>query len=86
MENEANKNQLVADQDMVKKYAEELSEHFDTVQIFVTRHMPAELDGTRSINVGIGNCYARSGQVREWLVERDESCREDVRQERKENQ
>lgn len=71
-----NDEQRQADIDMLKRHCEQLSEHFDTVQIFCTRHMPAELDGTRTLNYGSGNWYARYGQVRCWTLEHDEEHRE----------
>lgn len=42
-----------------------LIEHFDTVQIFATRHMGDE--GTAQVARGRGNWFARKGQVEEWL-------------------
>lgn len=55
------------EQDMarVQKALDLLSEHFDTVQIFVTRH---EDGGTRAANLGSGNWYARYG----WREENEE--------------
>lgn len=70
-----------ADRDMglVRKHMEALSEHFETVQIFVTRHEPATENGTIGVNMGLGNWYARYGQVRESLVKEDEEFRKNVR-------
>jgi hypothetical protein len=45
-------------------------EHFDTVQIFATRHVDSET-GTVGAQHGEGNWYARRGQVAEWLVKQD---------------
>lgn len=42
-----------------------LVEHFDSVQIFCTRDNGG-IDGTTSITKGVGNWFARVGQVREW--------------------
>lgn len=53
-----------------------LSEHFDTVQIFTTRH---ELDGTLACHWGSGDYYARKGLVQTWLLKENESSREEVR-------
>jgi len=64
--------QRQADIEMVKAHCNQLSEHFDTVQIFVSRHMPAELEGTRTINFGAGNWYARYGQVVQRKIASDE--------------
>lgn len=52
-----------------------LSEHFDSVQIFVTRHEPAEEDGTIHTAKGVGNWFCRYGQVKEWLIAQDERTR-----------
>jgi hypothetical protein len=51
----------------VKSAINTLSEHFDTVQIFCTRHEAGELDGTITAQFGSGNWYARYGQVQEWI-------------------
>jgi len=54
-----------------------LSELFDTVQIFVTS---TEDGDTCAHEDGNGNQYARIGQVREWLQEKDiQSARQAVR-------
>jgi hypothetical protein len=58
----------------VSKAVEALSEHFDTVQVFVTRHINNE-DGTAAINLGAGNWYARYGQVQDFIVRCDEDTR-----------
>ena len=50
-----------------------LVEHFDTVQIFCTRHEAPE--GTIQIMRGRGNWFARYGQ----LVEYVEKCKEEPR-------
>lgn len=49
---------------MVKKAAEHLAEHFDSVQVFVTRQ---EEGSTFHVAMGAGNYFARVGQVREWI-------------------
>lgn len=67
------------DIERVQAHVNALIEHFDTVQIFVTRHMPAEADGTISINDGKGNWHARHGQVRDWIVGADEIIRMNAR-------
>jgi len=74
-----NEEQKQADLDMLKRTSEQLSEHFDTVQIFVTSHMAAELDGTRTINYGSGNWFARYGQVRMWVTDHEERERQSAR-------
>jgi hypothetical protein len=64
------------DLDRVKKACSELGEHFDTVQIFVTRHEPSE-GGTVNVQWGEGNWFARYGQVKSWTISEDEAFRED---------
>lgn len=57
--------------EMVINAAKMLGEHFDSVQIFCTRHEGGPDGGTFSTSRGVGNFYARYGQVREWLLEQD---------------
>lgn len=56
------------DEDMavVKRACDTLMEHFDNVQIFVTR-MDPEQGGAVNINFGKGNVFARVGHVQAWL-------------------
>lgn len=68
----------------LEKIARELGEQFDTVSIFVTQYEPEELDGTRHVEVGVGNWYARYGQVKEWVIRQEEEARESVGNERDE--
>lgn len=70
-ENEARDIKLV-DAAMIR-----LSEHFDSVQIFVTKVIE---DGqTAAVQKGCGNWYARRGQVQEWVAKEDEGSRDAVR-------
>jgi hypothetical protein len=57
------------DLDLVEKHATELSEYFDSVRIFVTRHDGTK--GTVHLTKGRGNFYAQYGHVREWLIQMD---------------
>ena len=66
-----------ADYKRIENAAIMLSEFFDTVQIFCTRHDPEE--GTTSHHHGRGNYYARRGQVETWLVKENEASRDEVR-------
>ena len=63
----------------LEKLASEMGEHWDTVQIFVTRCESGELGGTRHVAVGVGNIFARHGHVRQWLVRSNEEDREETR-------
>lgn len=58
------------DVEIVKRHIAQLMEHFDTVQIFCTRHSP-ELEGTTSVQWGDGNWFARYGHVNKWLIEQE---------------
>jgi len=63
----------------LRKAIHDLGEHFESVQIFVSTHQPAEVGGTMHASVGVGNWYARYGQIREWLIRTEESTKCDVR-------
>ncbi len=67
------------DEAIVRRHVEQLIEHFDTVQILVSRHMPAEKDGTVAVAQGAGNWYARRGHARDFLLHGDEHVREHAR-------
>jgi len=67
----------------LQKACEELSEHFDSVQIFVTRLSDDQDDdgeGTVNVNWGSGNWFARYGQIHAWLVKQDEQSRKEQRE------
>lgn len=50
---------------MLEKHAAAIMEHFDTVQIFATRH-DGQSNTTDRFSVGEGNFYSRYGQVKLW--------------------
>ena len=54
----------------IMKYVRELSEGYDTVQIFLTRHVDINknIEDTESLYFGIGNKFAIYGQIRNWLL------------------
>jgi hypothetical protein len=62
---------------LVDKALKELGEHCDTVQIFVTAHNPEgeKETCTASYARGIGNWFARFGQVVDWLERKCERAR-----------
>lgn len=62
--------------ELVKEALMILREHFETAQIFATRH---DVDGTFAVARGFGNGYARIGHVRDWLLRDDEEVRIIVR-------
>jgi hypothetical protein len=55
------------DLELLQRTATNLIGHFDTVQIFATRHAPISEGGTVNCQWGLGNWYARFGQVSMWL-------------------
>jgi len=59
----------------LEKALSELGEHYDSAQIFATRHEAGTLGGTVRAALGCGNWYARYGQVQEWIVRQDEQTR-----------
>lgn len=63
--------------ELLEKHIAQLMEHFETVQIFVTRHDAGQ--GTFNINLGDGNFFARLGQVQEWITKSNELSKENVR-------
>lgn len=54
---------------LLRNSAAALMEHFETVQIFATRHNGES--GTTNAFYGSGNWYARFGQVSGWLAKQD---------------
>ncbi len=66
---------------IVKRHARSLMECFENVQIFATRHNPDgdSGGGTIAVNWGLGNWYARFGQVREWMIQEQARAAEQVR-------
>lgn len=77
--------ELSKDQDvsMVRQSAESLIEHFDSVQIFVTKKSD-DGDGYIQIQLGRGNWFTRYGQVKCWIIKEDETTREQSRKDMKE--
>jgi len=65
----------------LRKAIHDLGEHFEAVQIFVSTHQPAEVGGTMHACVGVGNWYARYGQIREWIIRTEEETKCGVRSE-----
>lgn len=70
------------DMKLVQAAVDSLGDHFDTVQIFVTRHEAGQEGGTVCVGLGSGNFYARHGQCLEWMTKQDEITRKAVREER----
>ncbi len=66
---------------ILARNADQLSEHFDTVQIFATKYEPGDDGFALSITEARGSWFARYGQVREWVVKIEERSRLDVHEE-----
>jgi len=66
---------------LVDKAVAELGEHFDTIQILVTRHASGDEGGTVNISIGVGNWFARYGQAKEWCLKAEERTRKQIQQE-----
>lgn len=58
------------DLDMLDRHCMALQEHFDTVQIFATRHEGNKI-GTVTAQSGKGNWFARFGQVKLWCNDQE---------------
>ena len=58
------------DLNMVKNHVAALAEHFDTVEVFCTRH-EGNAVGTTAVAWGAGNWFARLGQIRAWMRHRE---------------
>lgn len=50
---------------LLEKHINQLGEHFDTIQIFVTKYV--ENKETFNIFSGTGNYFARYGQIEQWV-------------------
>lgn len=66
----------------VRQAMDALREHFDNVQIFVSRDSPENgpaAQFTENVQLGSGNWFARYGQVKAWTVQAEEELREECR-------
>lgn len=63
-------------EEILKRHALQLVEHFDSVQIIATKRHQA---GTLIVPRGEGNWYARYGSVRDWVLRQEEDSRCGVR-------
>lgn len=68
------------DQKILRSHAAQLMEHFDSVQIVVTR-FDSDVQQTFKGNQGCGNWYANFGAVKEWLEEQNERIKVHIRNE-----
>jgi hypothetical protein len=65
---------------IVEQHISELMKHFDAIQVFVTLHDNGSGE-TESFDAGDGNWLARFGQVREWIISKEELMRAKSRRE-----
>lgn len=53
---------------LLERHTKQLMEHFETIQIFATRHKPGDAEGsTMTADYGNGNWFARYGQIALWI-------------------
>ncbi len=78
----SNREQAAAQREhIIEAAAAALSEHFDSVRIFVSVHVSEceqttqDERETESYSVGAGNYHAQMNQVREWLLYKDMQVR-----------
>lgn len=64
------------DQKILESAINILCEHYDSVQIFVTRHESMTKSGTTELEYGIGNYYTRFGQVSMWVKKQESTASE----------
>lgn len=72
------------DMKRLKEAARLLGEHFDVVAIYASRHEANTEGGTVYLSYGVGNWFARYGQVRDWIVREEERAREKGRRDQDE--
>lgn len=58
--------------EIVEAHVAQLSEYFDTVQIFCTKK---EEDDTSSYFNGTGNWYSRYGSVKAWIIAEEKNMK-----------
>lgn len=56
---------------LIKKACRELGEHFDSVQIFASRHEQGVEKGTLDASWGVGSFFSRYGQIKFWLLKQE---------------
>lgn len=66
------------EKDRVSKAVKDLSEYFDSVQIFVNKYENNEV-GTCHFSDGNGNWFAIYGQIRNWINHLEEKERHHTR-------
>jgi len=64
---------------LVKRAADQISDHVDSVIIVITKHNPDGCARTKCSVSWRGNYYAARDSVREWLTEQDQADREGMK-------
>jgi len=64
---------------LIKRHAQELGEHVDSVQIIATIQNSDESGEDTSMSAGSGSLYARLAATREWVITQDEYVRAKAR-------
>ncbi len=68
------------DKRIIEKAVEQLGEHFDSVQVFVTKFEPnGGEQATIELFSGSGNWLTRYGQVKDWVLRREAIMAEEAR-------
>jgi hypothetical protein len=67
--------QQAREEKMVGEVLDKLSEHFDSVRIFVTSRCEKEPTNWNCYSEGRGNYYAQRGQIEDWIVREQERTR-----------
>jgi hypothetical protein len=65
----------------MRRVAEDLGEHAESVRIFCTIKRDDNGSGTQLIARGCGNWYAQYGSVKEWVLRAEEEVRLEERPE-----
>lgn len=64
---------------LVRRAADQISDHVDSVIIVITKHNADGCSRTKANYSWRGNYYAARDSVREWLVEQDQADRESMK-------
>ena len=56
---------------LIEQTCSRLQEHFDSVQIFATKHDPTMSEGTINWHYGSGNWFTRWGQIKDWISRKE---------------
>lgn len=57
---------------IVNRFLDEIGEHVDSAQVFVTRKRDDGNQGTSHMAKGTGNWFSRYGQIKIWVLREEE--------------